>query len=56
MAAAAAAAPNGGASFGGAPIVENGHGSQLEKVPPRLRCAAAAAVVGGCDVYEMETN
>ena len=23
-----------GASFGGAPIVENGHGSQLEKVPP----------------------
>ena len=34
-AAPAAAAPNGGASFGGAPIVENGHGSQLEKVPPR---------------------
>ena len=52
---AAAAAPNGGASFGGAPIEENGHGSQLEKVPP------AASVVrrpeaGGCDVYEMETN
>ena len=55
MAAAAAEAPNGGASGGGAPIVENGHGSQLEKGPP-CGFGGATAAARGCDVYEMETN